>query len=98
MKTFIVPWNPTKIDEINQRLPEILSDVRLELEPTRFKMKSPIGGEDLEINGAPMVRIIVDVDDKDFFVQKLKGGEEINKNFPHQLRAFIADNLQINVF
>ena len=96
--TFIVPWNPTKIDEINQRLPEILSDVRLELEPTRFKMRSPAGGEDVEINGAPMVKIIVDIDDKDSFVAKLKGGEEITEKFPHQLRAFIADNLQINVF
>ena len=98
MKTYIVPWNPTKVDEINHRLPEILSDVWLELEPTKFKMKSAIGGEDFEINGAPMVKIIVDVDDKDSFVVKLKGGNDIGENFPHQLRAFIAENLQINVF
>ena len=98
MQTYTVPWNPTKVDEINERLPEILSDVWLELEPTTFNLKSPVTGETIVINGAPMVKIIVDVDDKDCFVARLKGGTDIDKNFPHQLRAFIAENLQINVF
>jgi len=97
MKEYLVQWNPVCVDELNLRLPEILKDVTFELEPTIMKVPSSDGGH-FEINGQPLVKIIVDYDDKEYFVHKLKTGTELDENFPKKLKAFIEKNLQVHVY
>lgn len=97
MKEYLTHWNPTCVDELNLRLPEILKDVTLELEPTKLPIRSSDGGT-FEIDGQPLVKIIVDYDDKEYFIHKLKTGNALDEQFPKLLQAFIAKNLQVNVY
>ena len=97
MKEYTTEWNPLCVDEVNLRLPEILKDVTLELEPVIRKIPTR-DGEYLEVNCQPLVKIVVDFDKKDYFVHKLKTGNELDESFPEHLRAFIAHNLQVHVY
>ena len=97
MKEYLVQWNPTVIDEINLRLPEILKDVTLELEPMKLQVPDRDGGF-YEVDGQPLVKIVIDYDDKEYFVHKLKTGNDLDDNFPNQLKAFIEKNLQVHVY
>lgn len=97
MKEYLVQWNPNCVDELNLRLPEILKDVTFELEPTLLKVPASDGGY-FEISGQSLVKIVVDFDQKEYFIHKLKTGNALDENFPKQLQAFIASNLQVHVY
>ena len=97
MKEYITEWSPCCVDEVNLRLPEILKDVTLELEPVIRKIPTR-NGEYLEVNCQPLVKIVVDFDQKEYFVHKLKSGNELDESFPKILQAFIAKNLQLHVY
>jgi hypothetical protein len=97
MKEYTTEWNPLCVDEVNLRLPEILKGVTLELEPITRKIPTR-DGEYLEIQMQPLVKIVVDYSQKEYFVHKLKSTTELDETFPYILQAFIAKNLQLHVY
>lgn len=47
--------------------------------------------------GQIMISVIVDEDNKEYFVHKLKTGKSLDDKFPHYIRAFILDNFDYRI-
>ena len=90
MKEYLVDWNPSKIDLLNEKVPDLLKDtmfdIRFELSPTKLEVITPHGSYDVPCQ--PKVKIIIENTTKGYFTYVLQN-EGVDENFPKYLENYI---------
>ena len=99
MKEYLVDWNPTKVNLLNEKVPELLKDtmfdIRFELEPTKLEVSTPNGT--FYAPGQPQVKIVIENTTKEYFTYVLQN-EGVDENFPKYLENYIAAELGVSVY
>lgn len=88
-------WHVSWLKKLNQDLPKILNNVKFDIWQSELSFRDHDGIKHT-INGQKFLKIIITCDEKEVFVQTLKGNK-IEKNFPELLQAFIYTNLEYDI-
>lgn len=88
-------WHVSWLKKLNQDLPKILNNVKFESYQSELSFHDHAGIQHT-INGQKFLKIIITCDEKEVFVQTLKGNK-IEENFPDLLRAFIYTNFEYDI-
>lgn len=88
-------WHVSWLEKLNQELPKILNNVKFDSYQSELSFCGHDGTKHT-INGQKFLKIIITCDEKEVFVQILKGNK-LEKNFPELLRVFIYTNLEYDI-